>query len=285
MRLKILSILLCLACSGTAVAQDVIRLLPPEQAVDLLRKRKVAFNKSPADAKGNSVFDYKKDGVSMAFYLFDGGKDIMVDAVMPVLPIELVNQWNAGAKYTRACARREGTQVITILDANLDLDAGVTLEAVDRFLDNFEAEVKTFNSFVTRSIKDEPVFERVDDEQIEKLLSRLGLKFARKNGRDATMFDFQMQGHKVRLTSLKGKELFLDAVFPLLPLDKANRYNLQKKFVRIVNLKADDEVYTALQTGLDLTGGVSKTILTHFVSSFEAEIEQFADFRTKTFKE
>lgn len=268
-----------------AAGQDVVRSLSPEQAEKMLTARKVEFKKSPADPKGNVVLDFKKLGVSMGFYLFEGGKDIMVDAVLPPIPLEGINQWNIGAKFSRACVRREGTQLATVLEANLDLQGGVTLDTINRLLDNFEDDVKNFVAFSTRAFKEEPLLSAVTDEQIEKMLSRLGLKFDRKENKDLTTFSFEMQGHKVKLASLKGKELFLDAIFPGIALEHANRYNLQKKFIRVVNLKADGEPFTTLQAALDLQGGVTESIILHFLTSFEVEVEQFGDFRRKLAKE
>ncbi|MFO0967362.1 MAG: YbjN domain-containing protein [Gemmataceae bacterium] len=280
---------LCLLCLTLAVAaapaQDIVRSLTPDQAETILKARKSGYHKAPADAKGNVIFDYKKDGISLAFYIFAGGKDIMVDAVLPPIPVEAVNQWNTPAKFSRACLRRDGAQFITVLEFNLDLQGGVTLETVSRFIDNFENEVKSFNDFLARSVKDEPVIDQISDAQMEKTLSRLGLKFSKRDSRDAVTFDFQLQGHKVKLASVKGKELFLDAIFPPLPLEQANRYNLQKKFIRVVNLSAEGEPYTTLQAALDLSGGVTETMIANFITSFEVEIEQFAAFRKKTVKD
>lgn len=280
-------IIIAIALMGVpAAAQDeVVRSLPAEQAEKLLKARKVTFKKVEPDAKGIQRYDFKRGGVEIALYLMGGGKEIMLDAVLPALPLESVNQFNAGAKFSRACLRREGTQLVSILETNLDLQGGVTLETIHRLLDTFDIEVKEFQAHAARSFKDEPVVDVVSDLQIEKMLSRLGLKFTKREGKEATIFDYEMLGHKVKLSNVQGKEIFLDAVFGVIPLDKVNRYNLGKKFIRVVNLKAEGEPYTALQAGLDMSGGVTESIVVHFLTSFEVEINDFENFRGKLKKE
>lgn len=283
MRLTILAVLMLLPASALA-QEDVIRVLTPEQAEKILKARKLAFKKPDAE-KGDVIYDFKKSGVPMAFYLLGGGKDVMIDAVLPALPFEAINQWNAAAKFSRAFLRREGPQLVSILETNLDLQGGVTLEAVNRLFDTFDAEVKGFLDHVSKSFKDEPLFDVVSGEKLDKLLDRMGVKFAKKEGKEAATYDFELKGQKVKLTSVGGKELFFDAAFPEIPLEKTNRYNLSKKFIRAVNLKAEGEPFTSLQAALDVSGGVTESIVMHFLASFEVEIGDFRDFTRKLKKE
>ena len=275
-----------LHCLDLRRAQDeVIRSLSVEQVEKLFTARKLAFKKNDADPKGNMVFDFKRSGFAMAFYLYTGGKDIMLDALLPPMPLEAINQWNVSAKFSRACLRREGPQLVAVLEANLDLQGGVTMEAVGRLFDNFETDVKAFAAHGSRGFKEEPLLDMVSDAQLEKILSKLGLKFTKNADKDMTTFDYEMQGRKVKLSSVGGKELFLDAGFPAIPLEKVNRYNLSKKFIRVVNLKTEGTAFTSLQSALDLTGGVTETIVGHFLGSFEVEIDDFANFTKKLKKE
>lgn len=268
------------------VAQDeVVKTLTVEQAEKLLKDRKISFKRNEPDPKGHVVFDFKKDDVAMAFYLFSGGKDVMLDVLLPPTTLETINQWNINAKFSRACVRREGPQLVSVLESNLDLQGGVTLGAIDRFFDTFEKEVKNFAAHASRGFKEEPILTMISEEQLEKHFARLGFKFTKNTAKDAVTFDYEAQGRKVKLTSVGGKELFLDAIFPAIPLEKVNRYNLAKKFIRAVNLKADGEPYTSLQAALDLTGGVTDSIVLQFMGSFETEIEDFINFTRKLKKE
>jgi len=286
LRSCLITALTCLLFVETARTQDdVFRSLSSEQVEKLLKDRKLDYKKNEPDPKGNVVFDFKRSGFSMGFYLFPGGKDIMVDALLPPIPLEGINQWNIAAKFTRACLRREGPQLVSVLESNLDLQGGVTLQSVERMFDNFDREIKSFAAFGSGGFKDEPTIARVPDEQLEKMLSKLGLKFTKKTAKDITTYDYEMQGRKVKLASVGGSELFLDAVFSAIPLEKANRYNLGKKFVRVVNLKTSGEPFTALQAAMDVTGGVTESIVMHFLGSFEVEIDDFAQFAAKLTKE
>ena len=61
----------------------------------------------------------------------------------------------------------------------------------------------------------------------------------------------EINSHKLRLYNFGGKDLMMDVHFRKISLEDANRYNLSRKFIRVVNYKSKEVEYTALEINFD----------------------------------
>ena len=101
------------------------------------------------------------------------------------------------------------------------------------------------------------------------------------NNAGVMMFDFELGGHNLRLYNFGGKDLMIDTHFKKVSLDEANRYNLSRKFMRVVNYKGKDVEYTALECNLDCEAGVTEGMIRHWINSFGEDARLFADYAKK----
>ncbi len=95
------------------------------------------------------------------------------------------------------------------------------------------------------------------------------------------MFDFALADHNLRLYNFGGKDLMIDVHFKKVSLEDANRYNFNRKFVRVVNYKGKDVEYTALEGNLDCEAGVTEGMIRHWILSFGEDVRHFADYAKK----
>jgi len=277
--------LLLLAWTGAAAAQEapkIVTSLSAEQARQLLKQRKLDVKAT--EDKDQVVFAFKKDGIPMALYVY-GEKDIMMDAVFPPLPMQIINDWNVAVKWSRASLKREGKAMVSVLEWNLDLRPGVTDKALDHFLNSFEREAKNFQQLIQSATKPEPVYSRITPERLETLLKNLKIDYNKaplKQIVGGFAYDFTAHQQRLVLSYLGEQELMLEAQFKEIPLEKANAFNLQRKFIRVAVQSAPNaDAYTALKANLDLVGGVTDTIVQNFVLAFEEEVRGFAEFLKK----
>ena len=73
----------------------------------------------------------------------------------------------------------------------------------------------------------------------------------------------------------------IDTHFKKISLEDSNRYNLSRKFVRVVNYKDKDVEYTALECNLDCEGGVTEGMIRHWILSFGEDARHFSDYTKK----
>ena len=64
-------------------------------------------------------------------------------------------------------------------------------------------------------------------------------------------------------------------------LEDINRYNLNRKFVRVVNFQGKDTEYTALEINFDCEAGVTDAMVRHWIVSFGEDARHFADYAKK----
>src|SRR5438270_433108 len=117
--------MLFLVSAGRAQDDKIVKSLSPEETEAFLKKLEVEFKKVDAKVPGVTLFDFKRKNFSMRFHNFDG-KDVMLDALFPAMPLERVNEWNTKAKFTRATLQRDAKGVFVTLESNLDLIGGVS---------------------------------------------------------------------------------------------------------------------------------------------------------------
>jgi hypothetical protein len=69
----------------------------------------------------------------------------------------------------------------------------------------------------------------------------------------------------------------LDAVFAALSLEKINDWNVRAKFSRACLHKDDKGGFTALESNLDIVGGVTAGTIRQFILGFDEEIRSFRE--------
>ncbi len=128
--------------------------------------------------------------------------------------------------------------------------------------------------------QDDKVTKLFSTEQTEGLLQSLKIDFKKTPAKKEGIFyyDFQRGGHTVRLYWYGGKDLMLDVVFPKMPLDQINTWNVRAKFSRACLHKDDKGEFTALEANLDILGGATEGTVRQFFSVFDEEVKAFAKF-------
>jgi hypothetical protein len=274
-------LLFAFACVGAHAQDDkVIRSIAPEATEKLLQDMKVEFKKSSSKKGDEHYFDFTRNGYKVRLTQYSP-EDMMLDCVFRGAPIEKVNQWNTYTRLSRASYHKDASGEFCILEYGLDLSGGVSTGAVKQLITRFDEELKKFDKFLGNA-NDDIVIADVSDEKVENVLKTMAINYQKKkNNAGVMMFDFEMSSFKIRLYNFGGKDLMMDAHFRKIPLEVANRYNLNRKFVRVVNYKSKDTEYTALEANLDCEAGVTEGALRHWIVSFGEDARHFSDFTKK----
>jgi Putative bacterial sensory transduction regulator len=124
------------------------------------------------------------------------------------------------------------------------------------------------------------VFTNFSTAQIEQILTDLNLEFKKTASKTDGIFfyDYKRDKNSIRLHYFKGKDLMLDVLLKDNSLDTLNRWNRRAKFSRASLHKDDKGAYTALESNLDLVGGVTARNVAHFIRTFHDEIPEFERF-------
>jgi hypothetical protein len=268
---------LFLASAGRAEEDKIVKSLSPEESEAFLKKFEIDFKKVEAKIAGVNLYDFKRKNFSMRFHNFEG-KDIMLDALFPALPLERVNEWNTKAKFTRATLQRDTKGVFVTLESNLDLIGGVTEGGLRQFFANFEDDARLFAKFSGEGGSDDQIFSPVSEEKVDAVLKGLGFTFQKKELSGGHTYDFEFDGRKFKLTNFGGKDLMIETRFKKIPLADVNRYNLEKKFVRAVGYDGKSEPYTSLESNLDCEVGTTVGILRYFLLGFTEDAKNFAKY-------
>src|SRR5262249_23146937 len=128
-----------------AQAQEFFRPLTTEQLEATLKKAKIEYKKLEDRMPGTYFYDYKQGEYAVRLYYLNG-KELMVDTLMPALPLDKVNHWNLGAKYSRAGVTRDDKgDSFTVVESRLNIKGGVTEETIRDHLSNFIDELAQFH--------------------------------------------------------------------------------------------------------------------------------------------
>ena len=268
------------AGAPSARAQDdkVFKQLTAEETEALLQSLKIQFKKTPAKKEGIFYYDFQRGGQNMRLYWYNG-RDLMLDVVFPKLPLDQVNLWNVRAKFSRACLHKDEKGEFTALEANIDLQGGVTEGAVRQFFKVFDDEVKLFAKLAGGSADDDAVYTKVTSDKLEGVLKGLNIAFKKLEAKGgATAYDFESNNHKLRLVNFGGSDLMIDAHFKKLKLEDVNQYNLNRKFIRCVAYNVKGNEYTSLESNLDCVGGVTDAIVRNFIRAFDIEVTEFSKY-------
>jgi hypothetical protein len=129
-----------------------------------------------------------------------------------------------------------------------------------------KADVKTFSQLTTA--------------QTEDLLKKRGLEFKKVETKDPStiFYDFKRHDVNVRLTYFGGKDLMLDVAFPGIAFERINEWNRKAKFSRASLIEDVKGTFAALESNIDLIGGVTEGGLVQFFVSFDDDLRLFMQF-------
>ncbi len=261
--------------------EKIFRALTPEAAEKLLQELKIEFKKTSSKKGEEHYFDFQRDNYKIRLTLF-AKDELMLDCVFRGMPIEKVNQWNAATRLTRANWHKDASGDLTILEYGLDISGGATAGTIKQYITRFDEELKKYDKFVGVGAGDDTVIAQVTNEKLENILKTQSINFQKKvNNAGVVMYDFELNGHKLRMYNFGGKDLMIDAHFRKLSYEDINRYNLNRKFVRAVNYKGKDVEYTALENNLDCEAGVTEGMLRQWITSFGDDARHFAEYAKK----
>ena len=264
-------------------AQDdkVFRSLTPEATEKLLQEFKIEFKKTSSKKGDEHYYDFMREGFRVRLSYFSP-QEMMLDCVFRGLSIEKVNAWNASTRLSRATFHKDVSGDFTILEYGLDISGGATAGTMKQFVVRFDEELKKYDKLVNISVAEDAILPQVTDDKLENIFKTQGVNYTKKaNNAGVMMFDFELNGHKLRLYNFGGKDLMIDVHFRKISLAEANRYNLNRKFVRVVNYKGKDVEYTALECNLDCEAGVSEGMIRHWMLSFGEDARHFAEYVKK----
>jgi hypothetical protein len=266
-----------------ARAQDdkVFRELTPEAAEKLLKELKIDYTKSSAKKGDEHYYDFLRNNFKIRL-TYVSSKELMLDCVFRGVPVEKVNQFNTITRVARASWQRDNSGAFTLLEYGLDIAGGATVGTLKQYLTRFDEELKTYDRFVAENANADLFLTEVTDDKLELILKTQGINFTKKvNPSGVTTYDFELSKHKLRMYNFGGKDLMIDAHFKKLSLSAANRYNLNRKFIRVVNYKGKDVEYTALEYNLDCESGVTEGAIRNWLTSFGGDVEHFAEYAKK----
>jgi Putative bacterial sensory transduction regulator len=264
-------------------AQDdkVFRELKPVETEKFLQELKIEFNKTASPKGEETYFEYKRDKFRIRLTQYSP-KELKLDCVFRGMSLEQVNAWNRAARFSKATHHKDGTAEITMLEYALDISGGATAGTIKQFVSRFDEDLKSYDKFVNGAVNADVLLATVANDNIENVLKSEGIDFKKKvNNAGVAMFDFELNGHNLRLYNFGGKDLMIDTHFRKISLENANRYNLNRKFVRVVNYKGKDVEYTALECNLDCEVGVTEGMIRHWITSFGEDARHFTEFTKK----
>ncbi|MCI0638053.1 MAG: YbjN domain-containing protein [Gemmataceae bacterium] len=263
------------AAPGAAGAKvKVYRQISRERLEDILKDMGISFQKTP-DLFSGTLYDFTRNNSRMRLQYFNGS-DLHIDAVYTKIPLEDVNRWNRTARLSRAVLVAGPPESVS-LEAELDCTGGVTDGMVRQFILNFDKEVLAFVKFWQSIESEEEVFQSASAERVEKIFKGLGFAFKKTQVKGVARFEFQRSTHKVQLHCHNaGAVLVLEAAFPKLSLEKINKYNYDRRYIRVaLRQDAKGKDFTTLECYLDCQGGVTESIVRNFLTIYERELKDF----------
>jgi hypothetical protein len=138
-----ISILLLMFLSPMSLKADdeVIRRISTADLERMLKSLKLEFEEA-----GDNSYKINLKGISMA--IFNGKDDLQLFAAFKEKePVTLsrINEWNQSKRFARAYVAKNGTCAI---EADLDIEGGVTVETVVRFIALFSEIAQEFQKHI-----------------------------------------------------------------------------------------------------------------------------------------
>jgi hypothetical protein len=258
-----------------APAQEIFKEITNQRLEDLLKSMDISYKKGDA-GKGVFYYDFRRQGDDTLRLWSYSGKDLMLDAVLPKVEWEVVNKWNSVAKFSRAHLEKNEKSETTVLESNLDMAAGITVDNIKHFIGRFEEELARWNNKQTvTGTGEDDVFTNVAADRLEKVLKNLKIEFRKNQNNTAVNYYFQRNGYNLRIVNFGGSDLMVSCNFGQAPLAKINDWNIKRSLVRAVQYEENGKPYTALESNLDCVGGASEGIIRSFIEAFDEEVRAF----------
>jgi hypothetical protein len=278
-------VLLVSAAAARSQGTTIYRKIAPETLETILTALKIEFQKKPNPADDTHLlYSFAKKNHRVVLHYYDG-RDLMLMSVFDAIPLVAINEWNQAAKFSRAILSRDDKGEVSTVEANLDLAGGVTDDTIKHFIRRFDDDLNKYETHVARLLtRDEETFKTADSERLERILRELKIEFKKISAKTPghVFFEFRRNEQKVRLHSFHGTDLMLAATFQPAALEKVNKYNAERKFVRAVLYQpADADAYTTLESCLDCQGGVTDGIIRYFIGTFADEMREFEGYLKK----
>ncbi len=283
LRIALAAVFIAIVPAVQAQDDKVYRALPSETTEKMLLDLKIDFKKASSKKGDEHYYEFTRDGFKIRLTQFSP-QELKLDCVFRGVPLDTVNQWNFSSRVGRAVHYKDPSGEITMLEYGLDVSGGVTAGTVKQYVLRFDEELKKYDKYVNGAIAEDTILEpkAVTAEKLENILKAQGINYKTKaNNAGVIMFDFELNGHNLRLYNFGGKDLMIDTHFKKISLEDSNRYNLNRKFVRVVNYKDKDAEYTALECNLDCEGGITEGMIRHWIMSFGEDARHFSDYTKK----
>ena len=131
-----------------AKEEQTFKEVSAERLEKILADLKIKFTKVPLKG-GLPVYRYQSKETTIV--LTNWGKDMMLEAKFPKLPLANVNQYNLDRKFIRTVAYKNKLGEYTGLEANLNFQGGVTDSIVRNFIAVFEEDAREFGVYAKKA--------------------------------------------------------------------------------------------------------------------------------------
>lgn len=258
----------------------VFQALSTDHLEALLKDMGIQYQKSFAFPLGTLDYRFMRNNVALRIH-YSGGQDIWIDAHFLPIPIEEANRWNRQTRLSRAVLVSSGGVDSVSLDAQLACTGGVTEGMIRQFVSAFEKEARSFAAFRQKLFHEETEIKTVTAAHLEKLLGDFKVEFKTVAGEGKEVrFEFTKDQHKMLLTC-QDNLLILRATYAKLPLEKVNKYNVDRRYTRaFLDKGPNGHEVTVLESTLDCRGGVTASILRSFLVRFSEELKYMDRFAT-----
>lgn len=132
------------------------------------------------------------------------------------------------------------------------------------------------------SVSQDKVVRKVTNEQLEKILQTLEVKYQKEDRKDkdvtTTFYEFKRGDNSFRLYNYVN-DLWIEMTFEkTMKLEDINRWNADAKFSRLVLVPQRDKTMVSLESQIDCVGGVTDAMIKQFINRFDDEAKRFAKF-------
>lgn len=132
------------------------------------------------------------------------------------------------------------------------------------------------------SVSQDKVVRKVTNEQLEKILQTLEVKYQKEDRKDkdvtTTFYEFKRGDNSFRLYNYVN-DLWIEMTFEkTMKLEDINRWNADAKFSRLVLVPQRDKTMVSLESQIDCVGGVTDAMIKQFIHRFDDEAKRFAKF-------
>jgi hypothetical protein len=132
----------------TPKEEKAFKEIAAERVERILDELKIKYVKVPLTS-GQTAYEYQSKDTKIA--LTSWGKDMMLTAKFPKVPLDKVNQYNLDRKFIRAVAYSTKKSEYTSLEVNLSFAGGVTDSIVRNFISVFEEDVEAFAAYLRKA--------------------------------------------------------------------------------------------------------------------------------------